>query len=524
MANATAELDSFYDDDRFLPRYLTVQLLQILAKTFPTKVNNSRTTDATALAFIDAHRNTELFNPLTYGIFWREYTPELISENQDILDELDQFGRSALTVALANEDFELANKLIAAGAIVFLEDKIILEIALISMLQRDDKIIEKIMANAPADATWAQEYLDYLHSCATGKPATSPGKYRDVLNPLIRHFGQVLDTMVYFNGTPSHYGFISPSLEVLSNHLEKYVTEIKLENDKKIFQQIADAFTNAQRISKFHGNLPTGNAAESLAQQIESNIKKNNTDVTLVFGGWAGNSVVLAFINKFMVLSNLGMGGNPQSGTAVYEINKPENITAAVLNKFMRGMGDASDPREILGTISSLINPKPLITINQFLTPIDNCIFVNPRAVIQGIMLVLAAYQKDKNISSESLNEVNASVANLYQAYVNSLYQHSTADLAAFMRNQDLLKDRRIECCSLAIEYINQHYTEQEAIRRCIDLKNALEFVGLRDYYYQNILPEAQDALHKAIIREQEAIALQVIEQEFAMQAQQSQG
>jgi hypothetical protein len=521
MQNLTVAIDANPDNDRFLPRYLTVQLLEILAQAFPTQATVKTEYSAAAQKFIQDHKSAALFNALTYSIFWREYSPEILEKNIDMLDDLDQFGRSALTVALANEDFELANQLIAAGAIVFLEDKIVLEIALISIMQRDPAAIDKVMQKAPEGSDWAKEYLDYLYGYAIGKPNSNPHKYREVLNPIIRHFGQVLDTMVYFNGTPSHYGFIGPSLNVLTKHLDIYAQNSKLNKEANIFKQIASAFEYSQRMSKFIGNMPDANAATNLCAAIQKNLQQKNMDPILVFGGWAGNTVALAFVNNYLILSNLGMGGDPQQGTVIYTIAEPKKISPELIHKFMFGISCAADPNDILGMLGE-INLTSLIALNQFLTPIDNCIFVNPRAIIQGLLLILTAYQNDKNITTTSLNAVNANVANMYQAYVNALYQHSTEDLAAFMRNHLLLQNRRVECCSLAIEYINQHHSEPQSLKRCIELKNALEFVGLRDYYNNNILPEAKEAIQKAMISEQEAVALQVIAREKELQAKQS--
>ena len=73
----------------------------------------------------------------------------------------------------------------------------------------------------------------------------------------------------------------------------------------------------------------------------------------------------------------------------------------------------------------------------------------------------------------------------------------------------------------LTLEYINQHYSEPEALQRCIQLKNALEFVGLKDYYNLNVLPEAKEAIQRVIIEEQEITAIRVIELEYEMLAKQ---
>jgi len=521
MAGLTAETDNFPDNDSFLPRYLTVQLLEILANTIPTKAQASEAElDPQAKAFVDAQKKPEQFTHLTYSIFWRENPVELLENYKQPLDELDRSNHSALTIALANEDFILANALIEQGANIYLEDKLVLEIALTSILQRDASIKDMIIAGTPKDGVqWIQEYLDFLYGFAIGKPSGRPAKFRDVLNPPIRHFGQVLDTMVYFNGTPSHYGFVSPSLDLLSTHLHIYLNEIKAKDAEvaTLFKAVSEAFAFSQKTCKFHGNLPTANAAEILSSQIVANLSRNNNDIILLTGGWAGNSVALAFINSTLIYTNLGIGGDPAQGTKIYNINNKEAIKSIVINSFLRGLGDASSPINILGLIGDMVEAKPIFTLTQALTPIDNCIFVNPRAIIQGILLVYAAYQKNHKLEVTTLTELAPKIATYYQDYVNSLYKNSTDDLSKFMRNQELIKNKRIECCSLALEYINQHYDNHESLKRCIDLKNALEFVGLQDYYNANVLPNAKAAIQKVVIREQELTAIKVIELEYAL-------
>jgi hypothetical protein len=519
MAGLTAEADTLPDNDSFLPRYLTVQLLTILANTVQKSASlENLNISPRGKEFIDAQKKLELFTPLTYKIFWRENPFELLENYTESLDALDKYSHSALTIALANEDFILANALIEKGANVFLEDKLVLEIALTSIIQRDDAVIDKIMAGTPKDdANWIREYLDYLHGFVIGKPTGKPAKYRDVFNPPIRHFGQVLDTMVYFNGTPSHYGFVGPSLELLNAHLQTYTKELQDANAIELFKMIASTFDFTQKTCKFQGNLPTNNAAETLTTQILTNLDKNNKDIIFLPGGWAGSSVAIAFINNILIFTNLGIGGDPAQGTKIFAITNKTAITPKTMNTFLRGLGNATSPIEVLALIGEIVDAKPLFTLNQSLTPIDNCIFVNPRAIIQGMLLVLDANQKHGSATAENLPPLADKINELYKAYVNSLYKHSTADLAKFMRNQELLQNKRIECCSLALEYINQHYDNHEALKRCIELKNALEYVGLKDYYNANILPEAKAAIKKVMIREQEITAIKVIELEYAM-------
>lgn len=515
----SAVVDIIPDNDSFLPRYLTVQLLEILAKLFgkpkPMPENIKALANKHA-KFIESFQVKELFNPLTYSIFWRDNIEKALVEYKGPLDVADKYNRAPLTLAIANEDFDLAVQILSRGATLLLEDKLVLEIALISMIQREPKIINQIIESCGTnDKEWVSEYLEYLNGYIIGEPTEGALRYHDVLNPPLRHFGQVLDTLAYFNGLPSHYGFLSPSVEILTTHLQLFTEDQLNEENKTLFGTISAAYTNTNETCKFYGNLPTDdNASKILSEQIVNNINKKNNMVSVLFGGWAGNSIALGFINDALIFSNLGIGGSPQAGTKIFMINNPAGITSKTIQTIMSGLGSSTAPIEILALLGEIVDPKPIFTLNQVLNPIDNCIFVNPRAVMQGILLVLSAYNKDGKITAQNLSSLSASVDKLYASYVDSLYKYSAADLAKFMRNNELLQNKRIECCALAIDYINQHYNEATALPRCIELKNALEFVGLGEYYMTSIDPKAQAAIQQMVIHEQETTAIQVIEQE----------
>lgn len=515
-----AALDILPDNDSFLPRYQTVQLLSILATTpglnaIKTDVKLSEHAEK----FIEGFKSHELFTPLTYSIFWRENIAEALANNKISLDTTDKYNRAPLTLALANEDFVLADELVKKGATLLLEDKLVLEIALTSMIQKDETVIEKILAGtSDANINWVADYLDYLQSYVSGIPDIKRMKYHEVINPPFRHFGQVLDTLSYFNGLPSHYGFLSPSITNLTTHLQNYSKELVNAAAQALFSTIAAAYTFSYQQCKFHGNLPTApEAAKLFAAQINSNINTKSSNVVVVFGGWAGNSVTIAFINNILIFSNLGTGGNPNAGTKIFAITNPAAITEQFIDDFMRGLGNAGSPTSILAQLANIVDQKPLYTLPQSLNPIDNCIYVNPRAIIQGLLTVLSAYTKGNTLTTDNLAAVADTVKSMYKDYVDSLYKYSAMSLARFMRNHELLQNKRVECCSLAIDYINQHYKDDNALPRCIELKNALEFVGLRSYYINNVEPEAQQAIRNLIIHEQEATAIKVIEQEAAM-------
>jgi hypothetical protein len=521
-----ARIDILPDNDNFLPRYLTVQLLGILAKTLGNHSSSEKPeTSKETEAFIDAFKANELFNPLTFAVFWSENVTQVMQEHLELLNKTDTYGHGPLTLALAKEDFALAHTMVETGAQLLIEDKLVLEIALTSLIQRNENVMPTILAGAAAeDQIWVQEYLACLQSYVQGHAPSK--KYHDVLNPPIRHFGQVLDTLGYFNGLPSHYGFLSPSIEILTVHLQNYLKELGTDNAQTMFNSIATAYKFTRDQCKYYGNLPTvGNAANALAAQIAMINKSHNRErVVVLFGGWAGNAVTIAFINQVLIFSNLGTGGNPDSGTKIFNIANPNAISAEWIDQFIRGLGNATSARDILVALSTVVDPEPIFTLKQTLNPIDNCIYVNPRAIIQGILLVSHAYKNSDTLSTQLLTSLMPTVDQMYKSYLNSLYRHSSEDLAQFVRNGELIRNRRIECCAIALDYINQHYQEPEALPRCIALKNALEFVGLKDFYINNVNPDAKAAIQQVMIHQQEAAAMEVIELEYKMAAEAASG
>lgn len=512
-------IDAMPDNDSFLPRYLTVQLLEILANKQDT-IMDEKNLALKHPDFVANFKSKKLFNALTYSIFWRENIQAVIEENPQLINETDAYNRAPITIAIANEDFILALDLLKKGALLMIEDKLVLEIALISMIQRDPKIISHIADdNTSVNLPWIKEYLEYLKSYIDGKPKKSRISTHEVLNPPLRHFGQVLDTLVYFNGLPSHYGFLSPSIQILSQHLEEFTHELPAESQiLTAFKTVANAYVETATICNYNGNLPNNNeSAQTLAKKIQNNLKTNNNKAVVLFGGWAGTSITMAFVNNILILSNLGAGGDPDAGTQIFTINNPDNITEKIVNNFICGLGNAIAPYPILDSLGDFVDNKPIFTLKQPFNPIDNCIFINPRAIIQGLILVLHAFESDRTVSFASLTALNNTVSSFYTAYLQSLYKYYTNDLTKQIRSSALLQNKRIECCAIALNYINQHYQDPASLKLCVELKNALEFVGLGDFYQNNISTEAKNAIQQLMIREQEVTAIKVIQQENQM-------
>jgi hypothetical protein len=523
MPGVSALIDPMPDTDSFLPRYLTVQLLEILTEVLGAKSHDPVKLSARAEQFVAGYKNKELFTPVTYSIFWHDNVDQTLEHNTESLDNTDKYNRAALTIAIANEDFALARKLIDKGATLLLEDKLVLEIALTSMIQRDPTVVERILSmKTKYDMGWILDYLKYLYSYVVDQPIV-PTIYHELLNPPIRNFGQVLDTLAFFNGFTSHYGFLSPSIEILTAHLSLYINDVVDNEARDIFGKISQAFTWSHDVSKFYGNLPTNEgAANIIAKQIATNIHGNNKTPVIVFGGFAGNAINIAFINKYLIVTNLGIGGTPAKGTKIFAITQPEAITVQAINTFLRGLGDATDPNIVLGALGEIVDPNPIYSIKQSFNPVDNCIFVNPRAMVEGLLLVLKAFATSTTLASDNLATAEKQIADLYQNYVNSLQRYSVEDLTTFMRNDELLQNKRIECCALAIDYINQHYKEPGSLENCLALKNALEYVGLKSFYESEVVPEAHEAIRNLMIQQQEAAALKVIEFEQTLPLEQT--
>lgn len=506
-------------NDSFLPRYLTVHLLKILADTLekPTITKECVDLIKSNAKFIKNFKHKDLFTPFTYSIFWREDTNDLLSKYKATLDKPDKYNCTALTLAIANEDFALACQLLNKGATLRVEDKLVLEIALISIMQRNEHFTTKIFSQKNNLESWVLEYLEYLHSYIKEGSTKKIFNYHEVMNLPIRTFGQALDTETFFNGMPSHFGFLGPAIDTLTTHLNSYTNSINDEVTKDIFTKVTAAFTSTKNTCKYLGNIVTANdAAQILADKIINNINNDHNDATILFGGWAGNAVTIACVNKILIYSNLGIGGDQDATTKFFAIINPQNINAQMVNTFINGLGYAKAAEEILALLGNIVEAEPLFSIKQTAMAIDNCVFINPRAIVQGILLALAASEKNKTIELKNLTAVAANTDTLYSAYLEALHKQSAMDLAKVMRNKKLSPNMRIECCALALDYINQHYANPDTLLCCIELKNALEFVGLGGFYTNMVNLQAKQTIQTAMIHTQEQTAVQVAAQRRA--------
>lgn len=498
---------------RFLPRYLAIQLIELIANTVPTEDNAEDKQSKKAKSFIKKYKELSegLFTDITSKIFWREPITELAEYDILILNDPDKYMSTPLNIALANEDFALAHNLIQAGAELYLDDKVVLEITLFNMLQRNPDLLSQIISNTTEDnREWVNEYLEFLSEYLNNAPSNESIMFRDVFSPPIRIFGQVLETPTYFDGTPSYYGFLGPSLDILSKHLTYHTNDLSGTPElQEVFKSISDSYNQLFSKANYFANLPKNNGiAEFLLKRYHEN------QVVLILGGWAGNAVTLALYKKYLIMTNLGPGGDPNAGTKIYNIEDPEAINLESLTVFTSGLVGGISPELYLSYVAEIVSPTPAHLIEQSLTPIDNCIFANPRAIIQGMLQVLLAEKYE--LPQKEISSLDQEVKQFYKNYTNSLHLYSSADLVSFMRNNLMLRHNRIECCSLALEYINTHCDPEDdsSVALCIHLRNALEFVGLGAYFNHHTSPEIKAAMQRITISEQERTAVDVIHKE----------
>lgn len=515
MAGISCTVEQLPDNDAFLSRDHTRKLLEILAAAIPVS-NSLRPDDATHTdsTLLKHFKETAVFNELTGSIFWRHNVMQNLEKNIELLNTPDQYMRSALNIAISNEDFTLSTMLVNKGAILMLADKLVLEITLTSILQRDSNAFDRIISYAPSEhAAWVTKYLSYIKDHAQQSDAQLLRKLRDLFAPPIRHFGQILDTLAIFDGVPSYYGYIAPSLNAIIDNLNKFVSELPDDNEtKQIFTTISDGMKECAESCKFIGNIATNeNCSTRLQTKISRNINSLEHQLVMLCGGFAGNCVNIAYVDRYLIYTNYGIGGNPNSGIQIYEIEHPENITVERINRFINGLGYAQDPNAIIADLETIINPTPIYILQGSVPPNDNCILLNSRACIQGIILLLHSIYNNKPITADGLKESEPMCQELYQQFVLTMKKNTSSELVEFIRNPELFRNNRLQCCSLAVRYINQHFEDKNSVATCIELKNALEFVGLKDYLYSNLHPEAYKNILEYTIRQQELTALQVI-------------
>ena len=512
--------------DKFIPVHCIPELLKIAGtmKHFNEKSALSPQNDLAEKFMQASHKNQDLFNPLTRAIFWNIDVKQSIQENTQLINSVDNYHHTPLNLAIANEDFKTAASLIEQGAKITLEDKTLLEISFTSLIQRDKSFIANMLKQvSPENSFWIGGYLQFLNEHITGDKSDATKKFRDIFDPPIKHFGMPLHLNAHVDGILSLYGFLSPTLEMIKAHLHIYIEYAQQEQDiQDIFCKILSGFDKSIQCCRYVANIPLrDNASQKLAERFAKNYKEQNSEITYIPSGWAGNSICISLIDDKLIYTNLGIGGDPEYASKIFKIKNPNNIDANLINTLLSGLGNAYLPQYILSILSSIVEPTPIYAISQNLRPLDNCTFSSPCYHIEAVLLMLLCNKNALTLPIKKNKELEhkqllTKKNNVFKDYIAKLHNHTINTLITSIKNTKLSRQYRQECCLIALSYINQHNMNNSYsnINLNIELKNALEYAGLGSLYNYYAAEHSKENILEEIIKSQELTAVHTLKQE----------
>jgi len=485
----------------YVSEELFLELINVFAKVIPS--SSKMILDKDEQKFLhDFNKNENLFNILTKSIFWENnLTNELVVANKELINAVDEYYNYPLKIAIVLEKYQYAMILLNYGAKVYIEDKIILEINIVNMLQRGDYVFESILPHISEENSHeAQVYFSYLMVSLSGAKTMYNFYYRDVINPPTREFGQQLDTISYYHETPSYYGFYGSSLVTLSDHLVHFARTSK----DLIMRKIAKAFVHAQNVCKITANYPLKyQYAENLLEAIKDAFNSDDK-IALIPGGWPGTSVTLAVVGKQLVLANVGTLANKinkdEAVILVLPIRNIDNLTVEFIEQWVTGLACGKEPAKIIASIGKFSDYRDKYDLTMPSSPIDNCICANTKAAMMGIIYLLVG---------QDLNRAKI----LFKDYQNSLHDFTVNKMIAQLRNPLILLDHKYECCTLAVSYINSNYrnTDEEVIKRIVSLYDALQYIGLIQELPYLLYSKALFAIYEYIRETNKKLAQEVV-------------
>ncbi len=476
------------DDDYFVSDKAFAEIINLLSE-----INNNNTINLTESqeAFVAQIQNEpNLFNNLNKIIFWNTDVDEkIIAEHKNNIDDFDKYLTFPLKIAITQGKFNIAKKLIANGATIYSELKIILELSIINLLQRNksnfDTLTNKLSETNKLEIS---SYLQYLSQTLNGDKVFYKHKYRNIINPPVREFGQHLDTISNFKGIPSYFGLFGSSIVTLTDHL---IYMAKNESNK-IFDKIALAFGKTQNYCEFYGNMPQqSNFETKLVNNALSAYETNG--IAIIFGGWAGNSVSLCIVGKKLIIANAGYGAiiNPETQNIIikiYDIKNIHKIDKTFVQNWSYGLANELSPGTCYGLLSDIIDINNVDNSLEIpLQLFDNGVCINTKSSILAILYLVTN------------NKENA--YQLYADYIHSLHDFTVNKLISHMTDKYVFIEHRNECCILAISYINNYYleTDHHFINRIYKLYNALEYIGLGPQLKNVLYDKAIYAIHQYI-------------------------
>jgi hypothetical protein len=485
----------------YVSELLFKELINVFAQNLPKKQYQLSEVEQNFLNFFKSKHDK--FNVLTKAIFWdNNLSVELIAANAEFVNQYDKYLNYPLKLSIILEKYQYAQLLLANGAKIFIEDKIVLEINIINMLQRGESLMQSILPHISAsNADEARQYIYYLMSSLKGIKSLYNFYYRDVMNPPIREFGQQLETISFYQETPSYYGLFGSSFVNISDHLVYFARH----SNNKIIKKIAKIFVATQNICNIIGNYPVKDGYASNVLENVLNAYHSKDEVALIPGGWPGTSIALAVIGSELVFANLGtLSEGTQDNHAkilIFPINDIAKLDADFIEQWVTGLASGVEPAKIIASLGCFSSYDANSQLELPASPIDNCVCSNTQAAIMGIIYLLSGKEL-------------AAAQELFQQYQNSLHDFTVKKMIEQLRNPAIFLDHKYECCTMAIAYINSNYRskDHDVLNRLVILHSALQYIGLDKELPSLLYSKALFAIHEYIRQTNKQLARDVVD------------
>lgn|GEM_PF-4248666 len=501
------DLDAGFEIDHLINSNLAIAIIKILAEILPdpylqlpTQLNE----------FAQNYpRHEKLFSPVTYAIYWNSPNfTQILADNQKYLEHVDGYTNTPLNLALQLERFTIADNLIEAGAKLFFEDRVMLEIAILNIYMRDFELINKIMKNL--DNFFIIEFikfLDLVESSINNKKAAYKFAYRDLINAPINRFGNAINAVIFHAGTSSLHGYISTSVIITSSLLLNFVKQNTSFNQS--FKDIAKGLTKSQKIFEFNANLPTNeNSSEKIYHLIQENSYKEN-QVVFLLGGWAGAGVSLVLVGKKLIYTHLGTAADRTQemdvAINIYTLTASEfaKITPEFIKSWSQGLSHGKAPMLAWHQLSQILS-QTCQKIYMRMVPIDNAIYANLNASIFAALFLL---------NQEDIAKAKEAMQNFKEYCIDA----SIEEIIKQLKNPKVLRDYKIECANAAVSYINLNYfhATPQILLRCTKLAYTLEYLGLQPLMQLTLDPTAVQQINNFIQQTQNKEAVEVIYKQY---------
>lgn len=319
----------------------------------------------------------------------------------------NQYGQSLLAQAFLQQEFELAQALIAQGAKV-----------------------------GPREFSALSFALDTNTALTSGYSSEELGVS---INPhelhAVKEFGLTLGIeATAVDGTFSQYAHIGPTFHLLTKELASYA------NDDPHFAEIAEAHQATDKACAYEFSRANKNAGTELAKRFQEG------KITVIPTGCQGHAMAVTLVDNHLVFTNRGVGKDPNaSGTMIYEIKDKSLITPEFINKLANGVDRGTSHAEIMGAIASVVRREPVCVIEQKDQKYDNCTVANPRSNLHGVLTVLNKRKTGQLDSSACRDQ--------YKNFTGAMRDKKTDKLILALKQDP----NNVDIRTLAHQYIQQH-------------------------------------------------------------------